>query len=103
MRPRDLTVGELVLIRRKVSKGRDQKKEQAFWIGPGEIIAIGSNKTSSDDRFGHLIHVSYNGRLWGCCAEQLQPLHPSAKMARQVMEDSEETCYLPVFRSINGN
>ena len=93
MRPRDLHKGELVLFRRKIAKGRGQKKEQAVWIGPGRVIAVESNKTSSDgsdDRFGHLIHVSYNGRLWGCTAEQLQPLHPSAKIARGAMEDDEE-------------
>ena len=33
------------------------------------------------DNHGHLIHVPYNGRLWGCAAEQLQPLYPSAKVA----------------------
>ena len=86
MRPRDLHVGELVLIRRKVTKGKGQKKEPAAWIGPGKIIAIESSKPENESSFGHLTHVSYNGRIWGCAAEQLQPLYPSAVSARKLLE-----------------
>jgi hypothetical protein len=52
-------------------------------------VAIESAKGGSEDRFGHLIHVSYNGRLWGCAAEQLQPWYPTAKAVCEALEDSE--------------
>ena len=73
-----------------MTKGRGQKKKQATWIGPGEILAIEASKPENDTQFGHLIHVSYNGRIWGCSAEQLQPLYPSAKSARELLEKEEE-------------
>ena len=80
-----------MLIRRKVRGGRGQNKESAVWLGPGKIVAIESTKDNPEgDRFGFMTHVAYKGRLWDCAAEQLQPLHPTAKAARKSPEDHEQ-------------
>ena len=87
MQAQDLTPGEWVLIRRRIVTGKGQNKEAARWIGPGRVLSIESAKEKqADDRFGHLVHVSYNGRLWGCAPEQLRLLHPAAKAARTSAE-----------------
>ena len=91
MQAQDLTPGEWVLIRRRIVTGKGQNKEAARWIGPGRVLSIESAKEKeADDRFGHLVHVSYNGRLWGCAPEQLRLLHPAAKAARASAEEDEE-------------
>ena len=77
--------------RRRLEKGRGQKQASlGQMLGPCKILAIETVKELVGERFGYLIHISYNGHVYGVTAEQLQPLYPSAVQARMWMETHVE-------------
>ena len=97
MKATQFTRGDWVLFRRRIKPKRGEKgqgggqmKETGHWLGPARVLSIESSTISTDERFGHLITVSYNGRIWGCAPEQLTHLHPKAvAVQKRLSEDIE--------------